>query len=152
MEQRNYPGRGADQFVLRLPDGMRDRIAAIAKANGRSMNTEIVRCLEAGFGRMLDIDHAQLLANREAADASARASFIAGSKPPIYPPVSIKELATRLQMDRSACRQYVLRLGYKPTKQRMADSGYQLALTITAAEAFDIQKKRAAEGYCSPPR
>ncbi|ATQ75060.1 DNA-binding protein [Massilia violaceinigra] len=36
------PSRAADQFVVRLPVGMRDRIAEEAKANNRSMNAEIV--------------------------------------------------------------------------------------------------------------
>lgn len=36
------PSRTADKFVLRLPDGMRDRIAQIASANHRSMNSELV--------------------------------------------------------------------------------------------------------------
>lgn len=40
------PGRGSDQFPLRLPDGMRDRIKAAADAAGRSMNAEIVATLE----------------------------------------------------------------------------------------------------------
>lgn len=35
-----------DRFNLRLPDGMRDEIAKVAEANGRSMNSEIVRVLE----------------------------------------------------------------------------------------------------------
>lgn len=35
-----------DQFMLRLPDGMRDRIKATAEANNRSMNAEIVSTLE----------------------------------------------------------------------------------------------------------
>lgn len=35
---------------MRFPDGMRDRIAVEAKANGRSMNSEIVARLEASFG------------------------------------------------------------------------------------------------------
>lgn len=35
-----------DQYMLRLPDGLRDRIAASAKRNGRSMNSEIVAVLE----------------------------------------------------------------------------------------------------------
>ena len=43
------PGRGSDQFPLRLPDGMRDRIKAAADENGRSMNSEIVDRLEASF-------------------------------------------------------------------------------------------------------
>lgn len=43
------PGRGSDQFVVRFPDGMRDRIAEAAKAAGRSMNAEIVARLDASF-------------------------------------------------------------------------------------------------------
>lgn len=39
-------GRESDKFMLRLPDGMRDRIKAAAEANGRSMNAEIVATLE----------------------------------------------------------------------------------------------------------
>lgn len=44
------PSRTADQFVVRLPDGMRDKIAEAAKANGRSMNAEIVARLGAAEG------------------------------------------------------------------------------------------------------
>ena len=36
----------SDKFMLRLPDGMRDRIKAAAEANNRSMNAEIVATLE----------------------------------------------------------------------------------------------------------
>jgi hypothetical protein len=43
---RKSPGRGSDQFVIRLPEGMRDRIAKLAMANGRSMNAELVDRLE----------------------------------------------------------------------------------------------------------
>lgn len=35
-----------DKFMLRLPDGMRDRIKAEADKHGRSMNAEIVSALE----------------------------------------------------------------------------------------------------------
>ncbi|MBR8344243.1 Arc family DNA-binding protein [Burkholderia ambifaria] len=45
------PSRTADQFVVRFPDGMRDRIAEEAKANNRSMNAEIVARLEASLAR-----------------------------------------------------------------------------------------------------
>jgi len=31
-----------DKYVLRLPDGLRDELKATAKANGRSMNAEII--------------------------------------------------------------------------------------------------------------
>lgn len=39
------PSDLADKFMLRLPDGMRDQIAAEAEKNGRSMNSEIVQRL-----------------------------------------------------------------------------------------------------------
>lgn len=43
------PSDLADKFMLRLPDGMRDRIAEAARANNRSMNSEIIARLEASF-------------------------------------------------------------------------------------------------------
>ncbi|WP_016971638.1 Arc family DNA-binding protein [Pseudomonas tolaasii] len=36
-----------EKFVVRLPDGMRERIALQARENTRSMNSEIVHRLEA---------------------------------------------------------------------------------------------------------
>lgn len=42
-------GRDSDKFMLRLPDGMRDRIRDAAEANSRSMNAEIVARLEASL-------------------------------------------------------------------------------------------------------
>ena len=41
-----YPSQMQDKFNLRFPDGMRDAIAERAKANGRSMNSEIVHILQ----------------------------------------------------------------------------------------------------------
>ncbi|HEF7276007.1 TPA: Arc family DNA-binding protein [Yersinia enterocolitica] len=38
-------------FNLRMPLGMKDEIAEIAKKNGRSMNSEIVQMLEDGINR-----------------------------------------------------------------------------------------------------
>lgn len=40
------PSRTAEQFVVRFPDGMRDRIADAARASGRSMNAEIIERLQ----------------------------------------------------------------------------------------------------------
>lgn len=45
MVKRSNP----DQFQLRLPPGLRERIKAYADRHGRSMNTEIVRVLENEF-------------------------------------------------------------------------------------------------------
>lgn len=35
-----------DRIIVRLPDGMRDKIAALAETNGRSMTAEVVAALE----------------------------------------------------------------------------------------------------------
>lgn len=40
------PGAGSDQFNVRFPPGMRDRIKVAADINGRSMNAEIIATLE----------------------------------------------------------------------------------------------------------
>lgn len=45
MEQ----SRTQDKFMFRLPDGMRERIKAAAKANRRSMNAELIFQLERIF-------------------------------------------------------------------------------------------------------
>lgn len=50
--------------VIRLPQDLRDRIRAAARANGRSMNAEYIARLEASFAD-LDIDAlAEKLAER----------------------------------------------------------------------------------------
>ena len=42
MARGNAPSEKQDQFMLRLPDGMRDQLREVAEKNGRSMNAEIV--------------------------------------------------------------------------------------------------------------
>ncbi len=42
-------GRDSDQFIVRLPDGMRKHLARIAERNGRSMNAEVVAALAMYF-------------------------------------------------------------------------------------------------------
>lgn len=50
---KQFPSDQKDKFMLRLPDGMRERIAAAAEKGGRSMNSEIVHRLENSFGAAL---------------------------------------------------------------------------------------------------
>ncbi|MFC3628208.1 Arc family DNA-binding protein [Paracoccus angustae] len=57
--------RESDKFIVRLPDGMRDRIKAAAEANNRSMNAEIVATLEDRYpaptsGDDLDLEHREI--------------------------------------------------------------------------------------------
>jgi hypothetical protein len=60
------PGRGADQFMVRLPDGMRDRLAAMAARHGRSMNAEIVSALIAYIAYDGEIDRTDPTKNESA--------------------------------------------------------------------------------------
>jgi hypothetical protein len=46
MKQAIYSSRTADKFVVRLPDGMRERIADVARNHHRSMNSDIIARLE----------------------------------------------------------------------------------------------------------
>lgn len=44
-----FDSRTADKFVLRMPDGLRARIATQAGEHSRSMNAEIIHRLERGI-------------------------------------------------------------------------------------------------------
>lgn len=50
MVRGNYPSDKRDQYIVRFPDGMRDRLKEEAAKNNRSMNAEIVARLEVTFG------------------------------------------------------------------------------------------------------
>jgi len=65
------PGRGADQFIVRLPDGMRDRIANLSRHKGRSMNTEIVDALEKHLDN--DVSASELWAKVERLESKVQA-------------------------------------------------------------------------------
>lgn len=43
---KRFPSDKADQYIVRFPTGMRDRIKALAASNGRSMNSQIIQMLE----------------------------------------------------------------------------------------------------------
>lgn len=47
--KNRYDSRTADKFVLRMPNGMRSRIEALASERHRSMNSEITIRLERSF-------------------------------------------------------------------------------------------------------
>ena len=48
---QDSPSRKLDQYMVRFPDGLRDRIAEVAKKNKRSMNQEIIDRLEETFNQ-----------------------------------------------------------------------------------------------------
>lgn len=49
MAKLPYPSETQDRYIVRFPEGMRDKIAETAKANGRSMNAEIVARLQSSY-------------------------------------------------------------------------------------------------------
>lgn len=49
LEKPLAPSREAEQFVLRFPDGVRDKVRTTAVKNRRSMNNEILILLEQGY-------------------------------------------------------------------------------------------------------
>ncbi|MDO9639170.1 MAG: Arc family DNA-binding protein [Pseudotabrizicola sp.] len=75
--------RDSEKFVLRLPDGMRDRIKAVADRNNRSMNAEIVAGLE-------------YLYPASGPDLTAFAAFIRSVAPHLITPAYADHLAFTL--------------------------------------------------------
>ena len=78
MTKQRYPSEKLDQYMLRLPDGMRDRIKAAAAENNRSMNAEVVTALEEWLDRS---DHFRSLQSdpgelTKGAEAQATVNFI----------------------------------------------------------------------------
>jgi plasmid stability protein len=63
MKQATYSSRTADKFVVRLPEGMRERIADIARSHHRSMNSEIIARLEQSMLQEGALDDDLSLAN-----------------------------------------------------------------------------------------
>ncbi len=72
----NGNSRNADKFVVRLPDGMRERIAAVSSGNHRSMNSEIITRLEESLigddAKSAAIDDAKLSKEEKAIVHAAR--------------------------------------------------------------------------------
>ena len=46
----DYPSRLADRFMIRMPDGWRERLKENAARNRRSMNAEILCILQGALG------------------------------------------------------------------------------------------------------
>ncbi|ARV77275.1 Arc-like transcriptional regulator [Pseudomonas phage Noxifer] len=61
LKQAVYSSRTADKFVVRLPDGMREKIAERARIHHRSMNSQIISVLEKDLAIELTDDERALL-------------------------------------------------------------------------------------------
>lgn len=72
MSKPPAPSDLADKFMLRLPEGMRDLIAAEAARNNRSMNAEIIARLQSTFSEQ-DPEITEITIRRVASEAAERA-------------------------------------------------------------------------------
>jgi hypothetical protein len=114
---RQTNSRDADKFVVRLPDGLRERIAAAAAGHLRSMNSEVV---------------ARLL---ESIDADANAQ--AGAVTVYLPELVASEIADLARLnDRSINGEITYRL----KRSALADS-----LNDEQARMIDILSRRIEE-------
>lgn len=114
LRQAVYSSRSADKFVVRLPDGMREKIAVRAKGHHRSMNSEIISVLE----RDLDMP---------ATDAGS--SFQRHTNDDVTTPVTVGMLA--YYRFESAPEQYMLG----------AITGLAVSLDDNVSVTFDIMAK-----------
>lgn len=62
--------RTADKFVVRLPDGMRDRVAQVARKHHRSMNSEVISTLSLHL-QLIDMGYGQHLESLLKGDLSS---------------------------------------------------------------------------------
>lgn len=60
MTKKIYPSDKQEQFMVRFPDGLRDRIREAAEKNNRSMNAEIIATLEREYPPYTDVMHIHL--------------------------------------------------------------------------------------------
>lgn len=81
----------------------------------------------------------------EAGELAVSSTHVESSAPKL---TTLKELADKIKMDRSAARRYVMRLGFEPKRARTASSGFQAALVFTRDQVSQIVKARTADGYC----
>lgn len=95
MKNTALASRDSDKFMLRLPDGMRPEIAAQAKANGRSMNAEIVCRLQRSFEQNTESSNNHQLGNN--------LTFTDANIPPNWSPDFVEELREVLAFIRN-CR------------------------------------------------
>ncbi|MER2097541.1 MAG: Arc family DNA-binding protein [Pseudomonas qingdaonensis] len=56
MSNELYNSRTADKFVLRLPDGMREKVEAAARARHTSMNTLMIQAVDQMLHKQQRVD------------------------------------------------------------------------------------------------
>ena len=113
-----------DKYVLRMPDGLRECVKAAAASNGRSMNTEIVRLIEAGM--------------QEPGEATKSVNQTPKGKS--------ETLTIRLSADlRARVEAAIAQMPYHPTITTVVERGLELAIAEMTKISKDIASGRYEE-------
>ncbi|ORL64402.1 Arc family DNA-binding protein [Pseudomonas putida] len=128
MHKQHISSRNADKFVIRLPDGMRDRIAEVARDRHRSMNSEIIARLE------------------QSMDADGTPADSVGSVA-VYLPESLKAEIERLALgnDRSLHGEVLYRLKRLGTMDQLADEQGRM-IGILQRRIEELESKLQVKG------
>lgn len=94
MSKKPYPSETQDRYIVRFPDGMRERIKDAAEASGRSMNSQIVFMLQSFFD---DIDDGLSPVKGTKAEQQSYFSQVVGTWP-------LTALLTSEEIDKLAAR------------------------------------------------
>lgn len=103
-----YPSQTADRFQVRLPDGMREQIARAAKANGRSMNAEILDRLHSPYVNLSE-DGLIALARRLQATTLALEDLFFGMRDLDLTPFLTEQAKAGNPMTREQALRHILR-------------------------------------------
>lgn len=117
------PRQPQDKYILRMPDGMRDKLKAEAEHNKRSLNAEIVGRLELslehfhelsaiGMGQFVrrleaNIEASERMAFRLAAELRMAAGVISSDDEPIR--AAIEKYAAENRMNLAVATQHILK-------------------------------------------
>lgn len=162
MPEKSYPSRTADQFVVRLPGGMRDLISETAKAASRSMNAEIVARLQQSLEAKQSAEelHREIEAQQVALDGY-RAAVLSANFTVTMLIDRIKALATELPKSNPVARQCLALVQALEKGDNTLLAAVQRQLFADVPEALagidkfeaDLKRKRdaAVHGVSSKP-
>ncbi len=115
---RELTSRDKNKYVVRFPDGLRDRIAEMAKANNRSTNAEIVARLEASLNGEIE------------------PTAMAGLMDKLAPLMNLRD-----DLQRALADQEILKLKFEEANQQAVDQVAELR-----REMNDIDKRTNRPG------
>ncbi|MGO3542307.1 MAG: CopG family ribbon-helix-helix protein [Pseudomonas helleri] len=154
MNTTQYDSRTADKFVVRLPEGLRDKVDAAAVADDRSMNSIIVQAIK----QYLDTQNRQeLLLNALASAGATGPKSMAVSKPQADPrdlfvklnPTGAYEAELEMErggfVDHRTHADYLIFLaGYRAATPDQAERTPEDSSVVTQSMHIDDRVKMAA--------